>query len=131
MKKGILYIAILVAPIAIIVSVNEYCRTNNKHHLNDIAKTNRINSSKQDPNSCTWACHNNTLHCKTNHVVFAKPYIKTIDPFYFGIIDAFKATGKYGLANVLILALFIPTITLLLVIKIISMELKIRKLKST
>jgi len=111
------------------VLLNEYIRYNStEKHL-----TKRgipvINNDKKSLDKCSWACHDDTSHCKENHVQFLRNYFRYSDPVYFGIIDAFKSTGGYALANVIFLVIVIPLFLLFLLFRIIKMQRKISSFK--
>ena len=129
MKKRILYLLILVLPFLGMIMVNEFVRPNIKEKGYKKQGITAINSAKRIKEKCSWICHNDTGYCKENHVKFAKPYFDKIDPIYFGIIHSLKATGDYGLANVIFLVILIPLIMYFLLVKSISMQLEIRKFK--
>jgi len=124
-----LYLSILILPFLGMIIVNESVR------LNTIGKgyTNQgvtaINSAERLKNKCSWICHNETAFCKANHVKLAKPYFNKIDPLYFGIIHTLQSTGNYGLANIIFLVILIPLLMYVLLIKSISIQLEIRKIK--
>ena len=88
-----------------------------------------INSSKKVKNKCTWRCHNGTNYCKENHVKLVKPYFDKTDPIYDGTIKSLQKTGSYVSANIIILVIILPLIMYILLVKSISLEFKIRKLK--
>ena len=137
MKKLSLYLSIIFLPFLFIVTINEWTRfkTNEAGYtrqwkgLLDIQGITAINSGKKLKDKCTWICHDETNHCKENHVKLATPYFKKIDPIYFGIIDSLRSTGDYGLANIIFLVIIIPLNMYFSLVKSISLELKIRKLK--
>jgi hypothetical protein len=130
MKKTALYFVVLLLPLLVIVSVNELYRlrvgTNNYTRLTTPA----INPTQGKSDECTWMCHDNTNYCKAHHVRLASNHIAVIDPLYFGIINGLKATGSYGLANILVLVILIPGLVYLLFIKAIKIQFKIREIKN-
>lgn len=111
------------------IVVNEFVRFNTKEIGYKKQGITAINSAKKSKDRCSWVCHNDSDYCTANHVKFAKPYFKIIDPLYFGIIHSLKATGNYGLANLIFLVILIPLIMYFLLVKSISVELKIRKIR--
>lgn len=125
LKRNIL---ILLTPIIIVIVVNEASRlsnkSNNKNHCFYY-----INTSTPIKNKCTWHCHNATTYCIENHTKLAKPYLKYTNPIYFGIINSFKSTGNYGLANIVFLVILIPFWMYYFLVKSISLILEIRKIK--
>ena len=137
MKKQVLYWSILILPFLGMIVINEFVRlnTNEEGYTKqgkwglDIEGVTAINTEKKLKDKCTWICHNNTNYCKENHVKLAKPYFDKIDPIYDGIIDSLKSTGDYGLANIIFLVIILPLIMYILLVKSISLEFKIRKLK--
>lgn len=89
-----------------------------------------MNSNLQSQEKCSWNCHNHTAYCKQFHVKFMKPYFTIIDPIYFGIIKILGATGNYGLANIIFLVILWPFFMLILLIKSINLQQKIKELKN-
>jgi len=86
-----------------------------------------INPSTENPTRCSWACHNSTIYCKTNHVRLLTAYFPYTDPLYFGVIRSLKATGNYGLANLVVLVVLIPGCCLWLGWKSIDYQLRIKE----
>ncbi len=115
MKNILRNIFILFSPILLLVTVNEF-------------------SGSKDPNQndktkCTWACHNNTTFCKSNHVKVLKPYFKTTDKLYFGLISKLQQTGSYTFANIIVLVIVIPIIIFFLIIRILNIQQEIVKFR--
>lgn len=129
MKKWILYLLILLLPFLGMIGVNEWVRSQAAEGNYKIQGVVAINSDKPLPKKCSWACHNNTQHCKSNHVKWAKPYFAQIDPIYFGIIQSLQSTGSYGLANIVFLVVLIPLTLYFLLVKSIEIQLQIHKRK--
>jgi hypothetical protein len=137
MKKLSLYLSIIFLPFLFIVTINEWTRfkTNETGQSRqwkgvlDIQGITAINTGKKSTDKCTWICHDETNYCKDNHVKLATPYFKKIDPIYFGIIKSLRKTKDYGLANIIFLVIIFPLIMYFSLVKSISLELKIRKLK--
>jgi len=129
MKKQTLYLLLLFLPFIGMIIVNEFVKLSIEeegyHHQGIIA----INSALKFKEQCSWVCHNNTAYCKENHVKFAQPYFDKIDPIYFGIINALKSTGNYGLANILFLVGLLPLGMYFLLVKSIAMQFEIRAIK--
>jgi hypothetical protein len=130
MKKVVLYFIILLLPLLIVVSVNEFSRLKIGMHNYTRLNTPAINPTQGNSQNCTWMCHDDTNYCKAHHVTLASNHFATIDPFYFGIINGLKSTGSYGLANILVLVVLIPGLIYLLLIKSIQIQFKIRRIKS-
>jgi len=129
MKKQILYFTILIFPFLWMIVINEFVRLNIADKGSKRKGVVAINSEKKYKHSCSWACHDNTAYCKKNHVKFTKSYFDKIDPVYFGIIKFFKSTGNYGLANIIFLVVLLPLFMYFLLVKSISIQLRIRKIK--
>jgi hypothetical protein len=110
------------------VGVNEYFRPNKKVRDYDMEGNLSLNFP---PEKCSWQCHEDTNHCKENHVKYAGEYFEFIDPIYFGIINSLKSTGDYGLANIIFLVILFPLFMYFLLIRSIDMEFKIRELKKS
>ena len=138
MKKQFIYWSILIFPFLVMIMINELVRLNiNEEGYTKQAKggvfiqgITAINSAKKLKGKCTWICHNNTNYCKENHVKFVKPYFEKIDPIYFGIISSLKSTGGYRLSNLILFVIVLPLIMYVLLVRSISLEFKIRKLKN-
>ncbi len=129
MKKGILYLSILIFPFVGMIMINEFVRVNTYAKGYDKQGVTAINTVKKYKDKCSWYCHNNTNYCKTNHVKLLKPYFDKIDPIYFGIIGSLQSTGNYGLANIIFFVILLPLIMYILLVKSISLQIKIHKLK--
>ncbi len=123
-------LALLLFPILIMVVTNEVIRPTIKDKPYSIQGITAINSAGYYPDKCSWACHNNTGYCKTNHVKYLKPYYGYTDVFYFGVISALQATGNYGAANILLLVLLFPLTIWLFVVKSLNIQDKINRIKN-
>ncbi|WP_438710746.1 hypothetical protein ACSTS3_18700 [Aquimarina muelleri] len=131
MRKQIpLYISILLIPIFLVVLVNEYSRLTSKEEGSVRKGITAINSSVKTPKKCSWYCHSDTGYCKKNHTSLLKNHFSAIDPLYFGIIKSLHSTGDYGLANIVFLVVLLPLFMYLLLVKSISIQRKIKKLKN-
>ena len=129
MKKQVLYWAILILPFLGMIVINEFVRLNTNEEGYAKQGVTAINTAKKQKDKCTWVCHEITNYCKENHVKLAKPYFDKIDLIYFGIIKSLKKTENYELANIIFLVIILPLIMYILLVKSISLEFKIRKLK--
>lgn len=121
---------ILLFPLLFVVSVNEYTRftiTDNGYIRKGITA---INPSVKTPEKCSWYCHADTGYCKKHHTHLLKNHTSKIDPFYFGIIKSLHDAGDYGLANIIFLVILFPALIYVLLIKSISIQRKIKKLKN-
>lgn len=121
--------AILLIPFLVMVTVNEIVRVNTDEAGYNLHGVHAINTGKSSSEKCSWVCHNNTDYCKENHVKWAQSYFAELDPLYFGIINTLQSTGKYGLANVILLVILLPLIMYFLLVKSIIIQMKIRKIK--
>lgn len=128
MKTIILSLSLILSPLLLIISVNEYIKSISASSHYSKNKIITINSSEKLENKCTWACHNNTTFCKETHVKYAQKHFKLIDPIYFGIIHNLKSTTKYEAANIFLFAFLIPLLMLYVLIRSILIQLKINKL---
>lgn len=129
MKRWMLYSIPLIVPFLILVVVNALFSNEEGEKAHRIATFKAANTGEKIRSKCTWACHNDTNFCKTNHVQLMNPYFDVIDPIYFGIIRGLKATGDYGLANIIVLVLVLPMIMYFLLIQSIRMYWEIKALK--
>ncbi|MFK7807082.1 MAG: hypothetical protein AB8F74_04695 [Saprospiraceae bacterium] len=127
MRRDIRNIILLLIPILTIIFTNELVRLTNSESLQN--NSSRINSSEKLDEQCSWACHNDTEHCKKHHVKLLNNHFETTDPLYFGIINSMKSTGSYGLANVLIFAILVPMIIFSLFTRILDVRATIKDLK--
>ncbi len=89
-----------------------------------------INSTEYFLEKCSWACHNNTAYCKTNHVKYLKPFYAVTDVFYSGVIAVLASTGNYVVANIIFLVFLFPITILYLFIKSLNIQKKIGKLSN-
>ena len=131
MKKQVLYVSILILPFLGMIMINEFVRANS--HEKGFTKygITAINSGEGFKDKCSFICHEKTkYYCQVHHVKLEKPYVDKIDPIYYGIIDSLDSTGGYRLANLIILVIILPLIMYILLVKSISLEFKIRKLKN-
>ncbi|MEO0683596.1 MAG: hypothetical protein AAFY76_00765 [Cyanobacteria bacterium J06649_11] len=129
-KKWVWILSILLIPIIGLVSINEITRSslNTNGHKRG-GEIYAINSGGKSYGKCSWACHDHTDFCKKNHISLSESQVKKIDPIYFGIINGLRSTGNYGLANILILVIFIPLLIYYLFVSSILMQVKITELK--
>lgn len=127
MKKRSVYIVLFLVPILFVVLINEYSRATMDR--SGAKNSYRLNPSNKTPKKCTWYCHKNTNYCKKAHTKLLKPYISTIDPWYFKIITSLQATGSYRWANIVFLVVLLPLIMYLLLVGSISLQRKINSLK--
>ncbi len=129
MKKGFLYLLLLLFPFLGMVLVNESMRVGlEQAHQRNGMKT--INTSNKIISQCSWACHDDTNYCKTKHVKWLNNHFQYTDPLYFGIIGLLQSTRTYALANILILVLFIPALLFFFIVQSIEMQFKIRTLNA-
>ncbi len=131
MKKQVLYVSILILPFLGMIMINEFVRANS--HEKGFTKygVTAINSGEGFMDKCSFICHEATKnYCQVHHVNLEKPYVDKIDPIYYGIIDSLYLPGGYRLANLIILVIILPLIMYVLLVKSISLEFKIRKLKN-
>lgn len=128
LKQISCYLLIVILPFVVMIVINESVgyKTNEKGHTRQGVSA--INAANRYPSQCSWACHDDTAYCKSNHVKLAKPYFDQIDSLYFGLIDALQLTGNYGLANVLFLVVLLPLLMFVLLVRSIALESKIRQL---
>lgn len=131
MRKQLVFnILILLIPLLIIVFVNEYSRLNNSNKGFVRKGITAINPSVKTPKKCSWYCHTDTGYCKKHHTHLLQNHTSKIDPFYFGIIKSLHNTGDYGLANIIFLVILFPVLIYVLLIKSISIQIKIKELKN-
>lgn len=127
MRKWGLYVGILVLPFIIMVVVNESMPSSDFIHSNEIYGIKTANSAQQFLSKCSWACHNNTSFCMSNHVTYLKKYLPATDRVYFGAINLLRASGNYALANIIILVLFLPFAMWYFIVKSLDMQTKMGK----
>ncbi|MEY5048469.1 MAG: hypothetical protein RLZZ175_1828 [Bacteroidota bacterium] len=118
-----LKIFLLFLPFLFIITVNETLRLNNNY-------SQKINPSIENPNKCSWTCHNNTTYCKKNHVKMNKNDLVKTESIYWGIISLLKSTGNYKIANLILFLVFFPISIWLLIINILSAQNKIKKISN-
>ena len=129
MKRKTRNIFILLAPYLLMVLVNEGMRSSMEGTPFHKPGVTAMNSAVVNPDKCSWNCHNNTAYCIKHHVKMDKAYFKYVDPIYFGIIHLLKATGNYGIANIVFLVVLIPLLIYWLLVKSLDMQVRIRQLK--
>ena len=128
LNKTFRNILILTCPFIIMSLINEIERPkieNKSYHYHGV---NTINPKEYNIKKCTWACHNQTMHCKINHVKILKSYFAYTDTPYMWVINKLKATGDYGLANIVFLVLLVPFIIIYFLIKSLDLQVKINKI---
>jgi hypothetical protein len=131
MKKQVLYCLILILPFLGMIIINEYFRANTYEKGFTKDGVTAINSGEGFKHKCSFICHEATKnYCQVHHVKLEKPYVEKIDPIYYGIINSLHETDTYRLANLIILVIILPLIMYVLLVKSISLEFKIRKLKN-
>lgn len=129
-KRIVFNISILLIPILLVVLVNEYSRLVTKEQGYVRKGITAINSGIKTPKKCSWYCHTDTGYCKRKHTDLLKNKTSAIDPIYFGIIKSLHSAGDYGLANIIFLVTLLPLSMYLLLVKSISIQRKIKKLKN-
>ena len=131
MKKQALYCLILILPFLGMIIINEYFRAKTNEEGFTKYGVTAINSGEGFKHKCSFICHEATKnYCQVHHVKLEKPYVEKIDPIYYGIINSLHETDAYRLANLIILVIILPLIMYVLLVKSISLEFKIRKLKN-
>lgn len=121
-------ILILLSPLVFMILTNEAMRIKIKDGTYSAQGIKPINSAEYLPNKCSWACHNNTVYCKNNHVKYLKQFYVITDVLYFGVIAALASTGNYVALNIIFLVLLFPITILYFIIKSIRIQDEIRKL---
>ena len=131
MKKQVLYVSILILPFLGMIMINEFFRANSHEQGFTKYGVTAINSGEGFKHKCSFICHDKTKnYCQVHHVKLAKSYVEKINPIYYGIIDSLYSTDSYRLANLIIFVIILPLIMYVLLVKSISLEFKIRKLKN-
>lgn len=120
---------IVLLPFILMIIINESFRFSIKEQPYHKYGFTTINSSNKILGKCTWNCHNNTSYCKAHHVKFLRNSFSKTDQLYYGEIKLLRSTGNYGLANIVILVIFIPFLILYFFIKGLNMRNEIQKLK--
>ena len=111
--------------------INEFYRANTNEEGFTKYGITAINSGEGFKDKCSFICHEKTkYYCQVHHVKLPKSYVNKIDPIYYGIIDSLLKTNGYRLANLIIFVIILPLIMYVLLVKSISLEFKIRKLKN-
>jgi hypothetical protein len=120
---------IVLLPFVLMILINESIRSSIKERPFKYNGFKTMNSDDRIKNKCTWNCHNRTSYCKSHHLKFLKQYISFTDEMYKGEIYLLRSTGKYELANIAILVIFIPFLILYFFIKGLDMRNEIKKIK--
>lgn len=111
------------------IAVNESIQIPDSVHPIEIYGVKSANSAQYFLSKCSWACHNDTSFCMSNHVTHLKQYLPITNRFYFGAIALLQASGNYALANIIILVFFLPFTMWYFIVKSLDMQSKIgRKL---
>lgn len=129
MKIKLFFISLIFFPIISVILINESQRSTHQPHSFKWKQVKTINSAVPSMIKCSWVCHNQTSFCKLSHVKHLEPYYSWTDPLYFGITRSLKATGNYGLANLIVLVLLIPGLCLGLLWQIVQYQLEIKGLR--
>lgn len=129
-KQTVFNILIFLIPVLLVVLVNEYSKSVIKEKGYVRKGITAINSGIKTPKKCSWYCHTDTGYCKRKHTSLLKNQTAVIDPIYFGIIKSLHSAGDYGLANIIFLVTLLPLSMYLLLVKSISIQRKIKKLKN-
>jgi len=120
---------IVLLPFVLMILINESIRSSIKERPFKYNGFKTMNSDDRIKNKCTWNCHNRTSYCKSHHLKFLKQYISFTDEMYKGEIYLLRSTGKYELANIAILVIFIPFQILYFFIKGLDMRNEIKKIR--
>jgi len=123
-------IALLIFPFVLMIAINEAIRPTITEKPFQQKGIIAINSAIKSTKKCSWACHNTENYCKENHVKILQNYFQYTDPIYFGVIHFLQSTGKYKLANIVILVILIPLLMYFLLIKSLSLQSQIKKTNS-
>ncbi|MFN4763707.1 hypothetical protein ACKGJN_11325 [Gillisia sp. Q332] len=130
MKIFLRNISILIFPFLAMILINEIVRPTIKETKHSTSGITAMNSAARITDKCTWICHNDTNYCMMNHVKYLEPYSNYTNILYFGIIGMLKMTGNYWLANIVFLVILIPSLIWYFIIKSMSMQHQINKLKN-
>jgi hypothetical protein len=122
-------IGLLILPFLMMVAVNQLYSPPKKNTTYSKFGIITQNGSKKISTSCTWACHNNTIYCKNNHVKFNKKYFKYTDSLYFGAIKSLKKTNNYAMANIFLFVVLVPLGIWFFIAQSLNINSKIRQLK--
>lgn len=124
--KSLKYILPLLFPILIVVVVNETARPHLQGYHNSKYDVYGMNPAAADKAHCTWKCFFDTGYCKRHHVKYLSNHFQSIDPIYFGIINALHATGNYAAGNILFLVILWPALMYVLLLKVINLKIQLR-----
>lgn len=128
MKRVFLAIFLVLMPIALVVSVNEYSRAVNAN-FGEWSGVTTINGDEADQKKCSWKCHHSTFHCKKYHVKFLKPFFAVSDTLYFGLINTMKSGDNYVYFNIALLVIVCPFLICFFCLQIVFKQLAIHKSK--
>ncbi len=129
-KRAVRNISILIFPFLMMVLINEAVRPTIEEEPYSVAGVSAMNTIQKKHDQCTWICHNNTNYCKAHHVKYLEPFFPYTDRLYFGAINMLRATGNYGLANIVLLVVVIPFLMWLLLVKSLNIQDEINKIKN-
>jgi len=103
-------IFMLLSPFILMIVINESCRKQLKATPYSIHGLTAMNPELWVKEKCSWACHNSSTFCESNHIRYIRPYKNYIDPIYFGMIRFLNSfhqgpiTG-YAAANIVFLVI--------------------------
>ncbi|WP_338792793.1 hypothetical protein [Bernardetia sp. MNP-M8] len=123
-------LALLLFPFLLLIAINEAVRPNITEKPFQEKGIVAINSAIKSTKKCSWACHNIENYCKENHVKILQNYFMFTDPIYFGVIRFLQSTGKYKVANIIILVILIPLLMYFLLIKSLYLQSQIKTVQS-
>ncbi len=129
MKSFLIFLrnlALLLFPFLLLIAINEAIRPTITEKPFQEKGIVAINSAIKSTKKCSWACHNIENYCKENHVKILQNYFEFTDPVYFGVIHVLQSTGKYKVANIIVLVILIPLLMFFLLIKSLSLQRKIK-----
>ncbi len=125
MNNKVRNLFLFLLPFALMVFVNHFI----KPSVDPIPNDGKWNTTKQLPDRCSWACHNQTLYCIEHHVKMNQSLLALTLPFYLGEIWLLKLAGNYSLINILLLVTLIPLYIWYFLIIIIDTLQEIREAK--
>lgn len=127
MIKWAKYVGLLILPFIVMVVVNESIQSSDYIHSNKIYAIKTANSAQYFLSKCSWACHNDTSFCMSNHVTYLKKHLPATNRLYFGAIGLLRTSGNYALANVIILVFALPFTMWYFIVKSLIMQSKMGK----
>ena len=130
MRKIKRNLLIFIAPIFLMLVVNETIRFIQDKSNHQYGNLPTINTENQIKDKCSWICHDKTAYCKNNHVKLAQEMLSYTDLAYNKTIQLLQSSDRsYAMDNLIYLVFGIPFLIYFMLIKCIDYHQQIKNLK--